>query len=177
MSTSIISTDLAELVMRLGLAPHPEGGFFRETWRADGTIARAALPARFAGDRSYGTAILFLLPGDSFSALHRIAGDEVWCFHQGDALVVHTLTPEGHRDDIVLGHDLAAGHVLQAVVPAGHTFGARVTPVVPARASWSLVSCIVTPGFDFADFVMPSRAELRAQFPAHAALVEALTRA
>jgi len=162
----------ASVARRLDLAPHPEGGFYRETWRAPDTIAQAALPARFAGPRAFGTAILFLLPAGAFSALHRIAGDEVWCFHLGAPLVVHALHPDGRREDLVLGHDVAGGQRLQAVVPAGATFGARCL-----GAGWSLVSCVVTPGFDFADFVMPTRAELNAAFPEHAALVHALTRA
>lgn len=167
-----MSADIDALIARLALVPHPEGGFYRETWRAGEAIPEAALPPRFAGPRAFGTAILFLLPAGSFSALHRIAGDELWCFHLGDPLVVHTLDDDGRRADLLLGPD-PARHALQAVVPHGVTFGARVAP----GGAWSLVSCVVTPGFDFADFTMPSRAELLARFPDHAALVSELTRA
>jgi len=164
---------LGDLITRLGLVPHPEGGFYRETWRAPEALAHSALPARFAGPRAFGSAILFLLPAHAFSALHTIAGDEIWCFHLGDPLLVHTLdeaAPGGRRLDHLLGPD-PTRHALQCVVPHGVTFGARVAP----GGAWSLVSCIVVPGFDFADFTMPSRDALLARFPAHAELVTALT--
>ncbi|MFO0749951.1 MAG: cupin domain-containing protein [Myxococcota bacterium] len=168
-----MALDVATLVERLGLLPHPEGGWFRETWRAGETVARDALPARFAGPRAHGTAILFLLEAGQFSALHRIASDEVWCFHLGAPLVVHVLGRDGIREDLVLGHDVGGGQRVQAVVPHGALFGARVL----GDAGYALVSCTVAPGFDFADFVMPSRAELVAALPQHAALIAELTRA
>lgn len=161
------------LIAALDLAPHPEGGWFKETWRAAESIPADALPARFGGPRAHGTAILFLLAAGQFSALHRIAADELWCFHLGDPLVVHVLHPgDGRRQDIVLGAALEAGQRLQAVVPHGATFGARLAD----GGRYALVSCVVAPGFDFADFVMPTRAELVATFPQHAELVRALTR-
>lgn len=164
--------DLQTLVTQLELAPHPEGGWFRETWRAAETIPADALPKRFSGPRAHGTAILFLLEGGQFSALHRIAADEVWCFHLGAPLIVHVLHEDGRREDLVLGHDVAAGQRVQAVVPHGAFFGARLA----GAEGFALVSCTVAPGFDFADFAMPTRAELTARYPEHAALVAALTR-
>jgi len=164
-----------QLIATLLLQPHPEGGHFAETYRAPLTLPAAALPGH-GGARSASTAILFLLKAGEFSALHRIASDEVWHFHLGDPLVVHVLHPDredGRREDLVLGHDVITGQRLQAVVPAGATFGARVRD----GGSWSLVGCTVAPGFDFADFVMPARAELLAAFPKHADLVMSLTRA
>jgi len=160
-----------DLIRHLALRPHPEGGFFRETYRDSFVLPASALPEH-RGPRSASTAILFLLEAGVFSALHRIASDELWHFHLGDALVVHQLHPDGRRQDLVLGSDVAAGQLLQAAVPRGTTFGARVTD----GGRFSLVGCTVAPGFDFADFTMPARAELLEAFPAHAALIQTLTR-
>ncbi len=160
-----------DLVAHLHLQPHPEGGYFRETYRAPLILPASALPDH-GGPRAASTAILFLLEAGQFSALHRIASDELWHFHLGDPLEVHVL----HHDrceEILLGSDVAAGHQLQALVPAGATFGASVV----TGGRFSLVGCTVAPGFDFSDFVMPSRAQLLGEFPAHADLVVALTRA
>lgn len=165
---------LDEVVRLLELAPHPEGGFYRETYRAPDVIPHGALAPRYSGPRAASTAIYFLLPAGSFSALHRIASDEVWHHYAGAPLEVVSLVPGGRRVDLRLGMDLAAGERPQGVVSAGAWFGARI----PARAAgaWSLVGCTVAPGFDFADFELGTRAALRAAFPDHAALVDTLTR-
>ena len=160
-----------DLVAHLGLQPHPEGGFYRETYRSPLVLPAAALP-QHGGPRAASTAILFLLEAGQFSALHRIASDELWHFHLGDPLKVVVLRDAEH-EEILLGPDVAAGQQLQALVPAGATFGAYVA----TGGCFSLVGCTVAPGFDFADFVMPSRAQLLAEFPQHADLVVALTRA
>ena len=168
-------TDLDAIVRLLELAPHPEGGFYRETYRAEAVLPQAALGPRFAGDRAASTAIYFLVPRGSFSALHRIASDEVWHHYAGAPLEVVSILPDGRREDLRLGTDLAAGERPQGVVRAGAWFGSRVPD--GATEPWSLVGCTVAPGFDFADFELADRATLLARFPAHAALVVALTRA
>jgi predicted cupin superfamily sugar epimerase len=160
------------LVSSLGLLPHPEGGFYRETYRSPEVLAAAALPARFRGDRAMSTAIYFLVPHGAFSALHRIQSDEVWHFYRGAALEIVCIDPDGTRRDIRLGPDLDAGDVPQAVVAAGTWFGSR--PV--GAGEYALVGCTVAPGFDFADFELAVRAELTARFPAHAGVIAALTR-
>lgn len=143
----------AELVAALDLRPHPEGGWFRETWRAAETIPADALPERFSGPRSHGTAIYFMLARGQRSALHRIASDEVWCFHVGAPLVIETII-EGQRVTQRLGLDLAKGEAPQRVVPHGVWFGAYPDP--DAREDYTLVTCTVAPGFDFADFELMS---------------------
>ncbi len=154
------------------MQPHPEGGYFVETYRAAEQIPNAALPDRFDGSRAFSTAIYFLLEGHHFSALHRIQADEVWHFYAGDPLEVFVIHAEnGALEVIRLGPDPEAGEVFQAVVPAGAWFGSR--PV--AGAAYSLVGCTVAPGFDFADFELAERAVLLAAFPQHRALVEGLT--
>lgn len=162
---------IAQLVAALGLQPHPEGGFYRETYRAAEGITRAALPTRFTGDRSHGTAIYYLLGAGDCSKLHRIKADEIWHFYAGDPLRIVAIAPDGTLSVTVLGQDFGAGQVPQHVVPAGHWFGA-----IPAEGSaYALTGCTVSPGFDFADFELGKRGELLAAFPQHRAWVEMLT--
>lgn len=157
-------------VDRLGLIPHPEGGFYRETYRADEGIPHQALPGRFSGGRAFSTAIYFLLTCENFSALHRIQQDEVWHHYDGDTLTVHVFDAEGTYRPIRLGKDLASSP--QTVVRVGALFGASVEP----PGEYALVGCTVAPGFDFADFRLPTRAALLAEYPQHAAIVTRLTR-
>jgi len=159
-------------VEKLELEAHPEGGYFRQTYKADAMLAKEALPAGFAGARAASTAIYFLLEGKNFSAFHRLRSDEVWHFYAGEALMVHVIAPDGKYCSIRLGRDLAAGQVLQAVVRAGCWFGSHVAD----WKSWALVGCTVAPGFDFEDFEMGKRVELSARYPQHRELIERLTR-
>jgi len=156
----------------LGLIPHPEGGYYRATYKSDLTIARSALPATFQGDRSASTAIYFLIDGKNFSAFHRIAADEVWHFYIGSALIVHVIDPEGNYSELHLGDRSDAGEVFQAVVKAGCWFASRLKDA----ASFALVGCTVAPGFDFADFELATRAQLIRDYPSHQRLIEELTR-
>jgi uncharacterized protein len=162
----------AQWVSRLNLQPHPEGGYYAETYRSPETVATAHLPARYGGDRSFATGIYFLIPGGAFSALHRIQSDEMWHFYAGSRLTVYVIHPEGRLEEIHLGPDFAAGETFQAVVPAGCWFGSKV----PDAQGYALVGCTVAPGFDFADFELADRSALTRQFPHHAAVIQALTR-
>jgi predicted cupin superfamily sugar epimerase len=116
----------AAVIEALRLLPHPEGGRYRETYRAAESIPRAALPGRFPGDRPFATAILFLLQRPDVSRLHRLRSDELWHFHAGSPLVIHIIAPGGGRHHITLGLDFDSGQVCQAIVPAGVWFGAEV---------------------------------------------------
>lgn len=162
----------AELIAGLNLTRHPEGGWYRETYRSPETISGAALPARFGGDRSCATAIYFLLERGDFSALHRIKSDEIWHFHAGAPLTVHVITPEGEYRGMRLGPDVAAGESFQVVVPAGCWFGARID----GEGEYSLVGCTVAPGFDFQDFEMADPDRLAELFPRHASVIRLLMR-
>ncbi len=164
--------ELKILINRLQLKPHPEGGFYRETYRSQETIDKEALPNRFGGDRSFATAIYFMLTGDNFSAFHRIQSDETWHFYTGQSLTVSIIHPGGQYEEIRLGSNLEQGEVFQAIVPAGVWFGSRLTK----HEGWCLVGCTVAPGFDFADFEMADRAELIREFPQHQQKIEQLTR-
>jgi predicted cupin superfamily sugar epimerase len=159
-------------ITHLALKPHPEGGFYRETYRCREGIAREHLPERFAGDRSFSTAVYFLLAGDDFSAFHRIRQDEVWHFYDGSTLVVHVIDPQGAYTALKLGRHPERGGALQAVVPAGCVFGAALAD----PRSYALVGCTVAPGFDFADLEIPGRSELLSRYPQHRAIIECLTR-
>ncbi len=110
---------IEEIVRVLGLAPHPEGGFYRETYRAPLVLPQAALAASHGGPRAASTAIHFLVPRGSFSALHRIASDEVWHFYAGAPLEIVEISPSGALRTTRLGNALAEGEVPQHVVPAG----------------------------------------------------------
>ncbi|MBN8217658.1 MAG: cupin domain-containing protein [Spirochaetes bacterium] len=160
------------LIRLLGLMPHPEGGFYRETYRSGGILPRAQLPPGFSGDAPFSTAIYFLLTKDAFSSFHRIRSDELWHFYSGDPLEVHLLSPgTGHRL-LELGPELERGQAFQGCVEAGAWFGARVRP----GGAWSLVGCTVAPGFRFEDFELARREALARQFPDQRNLVHDLTR-
>lgn len=159
-------------IEKLELQPHPEGGYFRQTYCAEITISRAALPAGFAGDRAASTAIYFLLEGDNFSAFHRLQSDEVWHFYAGSPLLVHVIDPAGGYSCLRLGNDPDAGQAFQSVVRAGCWFASHVED----WKSWALVGCTVAPEFDFADFEMAKRETLLQEHPQHREIINRLTR-
>jgi predicted cupin superfamily sugar epimerase len=159
-----------EWIARLGLRGHPEGGYFRETYRSGLTLAAEQLPPRYGGERPAATSILFLLRQGEPSALHRLASDELWHFHLGDPIRVHLLDERGAHESLRLG--LVADAELQGVVPAGRWFGAEVDE----PGGYAVVGCTVAPGFDYADFELARRGELAARWPQHAELIARLTR-
>jgi hypothetical protein len=159
-------------INELELRPHPEGGYFREAYRCAESVSQAHLPDRFRGDRSFSTAIYFLLIGSDFSALHRIQQDEVWHHYEGSAVTIEVISPADEHRTIRLGKDLGKGERPQAVVEAGAIFGAYLSD----PRSYALVGCTVAPGFDFDDFTVPSREELLNEHPQHTRLIERLTR-
>ena len=157
---------------RLGMVRHPEGGWFRETYRSLHTVPAEALPPRYSGSRSFATSICFLLEGDDFSAFHRIASDEIWYFHCGSTLAVHVITAGGEYREMRLGNDPASGAEPQAVVCGGSWFGATVLD----RSAYALVGCAVSPGFDFRDFELGRRELLLSRYPWHSDIITRLTR-
>lgn len=141
-----------EIIKKLNLQAHPEGGYFSETYRSEMTIPGM--------DRQLMTSIYFLLTSDNVSRFHRIKSDELWFYHGGSSLIVHTLGEEGHTETKV-GLDFSTGEVPQFLVPKNTIFGSSVAE----ENSYSLVSCVVAPGFDFADFELFTTEELLKQFP------------
>jgi predicted cupin superfamily sugar epimerase len=160
--------DAESIVRLLRLAPHPEGGFYRETFRASARVGTRD----DRSERTASTAIYFLLPAGAFSALHRVRSDEVWHHYDGDAVDLHEIDAAGDHTVARLGRNWDAGERPQIVVAAGVWQAA-----VPVGREWSLCGCTVAPGFDFADFEMPPRNELLARFPGHRELIEKLSRA
>src|SRR5687768_5169331 len=111
-----------DLVKRYNLVPHPEGGYYRETYRSVETIPQAVLPKRFKGTRNYSTAIYFLLEQGNFSAFHRIQSDECWHFYSGGTLLIYVIHLNERFETVKLGSDFQSGAVFQVVIPAGCWF-------------------------------------------------------
>ena len=155
------------LIKRLGLQPHPEGGHFAEVFRSPTKVQTVR------GERSALTSIYYLLSDEAFSPLHRVPGAEVWCHFEGSPVELFTLDEAtGEAKVELLGPRFPAKEAPQRVVPPGVWQAARVQ----GNSGWALCGCTVGPGFDFQDFEMPSRAELLERLPAHRELVLKLTR-
>jgi len=154
-------------IEKLQLEKHPEGGYFKETYRAKETVVN-----RNGKQRSVSTGIYFLMTDSSFSAFHKIESDEMWHFYDGAALSVYIITPTGELEILNIGNDIENGEQLQGVVPAGCWFASKVD----ISNTFSLVGCTVAPGFDFNDFIMADREVLTKEYPAHAAIIKELTR-
>jgi predicted cupin superfamily sugar epimerase len=162
-----------ELISLLHLRPHPrEGGHFRETYRSAEEYPPACLPARYGAARAAGTAIYYLLRPNAFSALHRLASDEIFHFYLGGPVRMVQLFPDGSGRTVVLGPDLRAGQSPQVVVPQGVWQGSFLEP----GSEFALLGCTVAPGFDYADYEDGPRDSLLGQYPAFADLIRRLTR-
>lgn len=159
------------LIEKLHLQPHPEGGYFKETYRSNGVIKSDSLNADYNGERNYSTSIYFLLTSDKFSAFHRIKQDEIWHFYDGSPIRLHVITPEGNHSEHSIGKTISEGEQPQFVVYGGCWFAAEV---VNAN-SFSFVGCTVAPGFDFKDFELKSQKQLTKQFPHLEAIITKLT--
>lgn len=160
----------AEYINVLHLQPHPEGGYYCQTYASEERMSAASLPERFGGDRCFSTAIYFLLEGKNYSAFHRIKSDELWHFYTGGGLHIYVIHPDGRGEQLLLGNDLANGYRFQHLVKAGCWFASR-----PANEnSFSLVGCTVAPGFDFADFEMAKEGELIKEYPQHSKWISQL---
>ena len=160
-----LQPEAQELVTRLGLAPHPEGGYFRETWRSP---SRVQTPR---GERSALTVVHYLLPSGTFSGFHRVQADEVWQFAGGGTLELHVIEPGGAHETFRIGRAGAGGVLPHVVVPAGCWQAAR-----PAGPSHVLVNCTVAPGFDWADFEMAREEDLLRVRPDLASTIRGLCR-
>jgi len=170
------STEQQRLISAFGLLPHPEGGFFRETYRAaaqvvrrteDGQASEAAAPL------SASTAIYFMLGQGAVSSWHRIRSDELWHFYAGDPIDIHVLGDDGRPRRHRLGNPLVDGDAsFQVLVPAGLWFAAECS----AAAGWGLAGCTVAPGFEFSEFALADTAALLHDYPGHRALIERFAR-
>jgi predicted cupin superfamily sugar epimerase len=164
--------EVEKIIKKLELHPHPEGGYYRETYRSNEEIAAEDLAGDYSGDRSVSTCIYFLLTSDTFSAFHRIRQDEIWHFYTGSPIDLHVISEAGVHSKHVIGNRLDKNESPQFVVRGGNWFAAEMAE----ENSYALVGCTVAPGFDFSDFVLPSRQELQQKFPEHSDLIRRFSR-
>ena len=158
-------------INKLHLQPHPEGGFYIETYRSKEAIPQTGLPARFPGPRSFSTAIYFLLRSHDRSLFHRIKSDELWHWHAGSTLSIYLLGSQGVNVR-QLGDNPEKEESLQLTIPANSWFGAKLNQ----EKTYVLVSCTVAPGFDFQDFELGDKKELIQQYPDQRDAINLLTR-
>ena len=168
-----IANEIEKIIDNLNLLPHPEGGFYRETYRSDGLIDGHHLSNDFSGERNYCTAIYFLLTSSTFSAFHRINQDEIWHFYKGSPIKLHIISAEGKYSNAIIGNNFEKDELPQYVVKAKDWFAAEVVN----DNSYSLVGCTVSPGFNFKDFELPARARLISEYPQYHDIITKLTRA
>lgn len=157
-------------IKNLNLLPHPEGGFYKESYRSSEIIPHNYMPNRFDGDRAFSTAIYFLLEKGNFSAFHRIKSDEIWHFYDGDSVAIYEINNKGIFTKHILGKQIDKGELLQIVIPANSWFASEST------GNFSLVGCTVAPGFDFNDFEMAKQNILINQFEQHQNIIKKFTR-
>lgn len=153
-----------QLIQHLALQPHPEGGFYQSTLRSEDTLEAEQ------GERPYYTSIYFLLRSQDISHFHRLQSDEVWYYHGGSALTIHIIHPDGTYEAKKLGLDVANGEQPQLVVKKQSIFGSSVD----APHTFGLVGCMVSPGFDFADFELFTQEDLMSLYPQHEAIIRRL---
>lgn len=162
-----------DLITHFQMQPLAEGGWFAQGYISAERLTRAALPARYAAEKPFGTAILYLISAENFSALHRLPTDEVYHFYLGDQVEMLLIAPDGAAERVTLGPDVLGGQRVQFVAPRGMWQGSRVAP----GGQFALLGTTMAPGFTPGDYVEARRAELLAQFPQLEAEIRALTRA
>jgi predicted cupin superfamily sugar epimerase len=161
-----------QLIQKYNLEPHPEGGWYKQTYKSNEEIPADALPERFGASRAFSTAIYFLLEKGNFSAFHRIKSDECWHFYAGDTLLIYIIEQTGELKIISLGSNYEKGQSFQYVVPADCWFAS-----CPASGSeYCFVGCTVSPGFEFEDFELADATELSVMYPQHKSIIIELCR-
>jgi predicted cupin superfamily sugar epimerase len=162
-----------KIITLFHLKLHPEeGGCFVETYRSPETISEKALPKRYKGVRSFGSAIYYLLTPETFSAIHRLQSDEIFHFYLGDPVEMIQLFPDGSGRVTILGSDILNGMQLQVVVPRGVWQGAKLLK----NGRYGLIGTTVSPGFEFADYESGHRDELVKSYPRYREWIIALTK-
>jgi predicted cupin superfamily sugar epimerase len=158
-------------IEKLNLQKHPEGGYFKEVYRADEIIPKHGLHKRYSGERNHATSIYFLITSNEFSAFHRIKSDETWHFYTGSPVTVHMIDRTGKYSAVRLGSNHKNGEVFQYTIPHGTWFAASVDE----PDSFALFGCTVAPGFHYDDFELGRREELVKLFPEHEETIRKLT--
>ena len=155
-------------INKLKLEKHIEGGYFAEYFRSNEKIAKSALPERYDSDRFFNSQIYFLLNSCDKSRFHRIKSDETWYFVEGDVLWLYLLNPNGELETIILGKDFENGEVPQYVIPRGYWMAAEVLE----PNSFVLLTCSVSPAFEYSDFELCDKVKLKLEYPKYTDLIE-----
>ncbi|ASK63998.1 cupin [Virgibacillus phasianinus] len=161
------SNDPNYYVSKLGLTRHPEGGYYKSTFASEEQVADGELSMNFEGKRKLYTSIYFLLTSEDISHFHRLKSDELWYYHAGSPLTIHVIEESGKYKEIKLGLDLDNGEVPQALVPKNSIFGSSVME----DDAFSLVGCMVSPGFEFQDFELFTQEELLTKYSEHEEII------
>jgi len=159
----------SKYIKQLGLKKHPEGGYFREVYRSGEIILPKHLPGRYKTSRNFSTSIYFLLEGKQFSAFHLLQSDEIWHFYEGCPVIVYTIDKKGNLTLQKLGREKDCN--FQMTIKNQNWFAAELAD----KKSFALFGCTVSPGFEFDDFKLGNREQLKRKFPQHASLINKLT--
>jgi uncharacterized protein len=155
-------------IQHLGLKPHPEGGFYKEIFRSSISVDKKSLPLGFQASRRLVTSIYYLLRSGEISHFHRLRSDELWYYHYGSSVRIIIIDQEGHKQTRLLGPKIEKAEHLQIVIPAGTIFGAEVID----SDSFGLFGCMVAPGFEFDDFEMYNKEDLKQAYPRQADIID-----
>jgi predicted cupin superfamily sugar epimerase len=167
-----MSPQAQKYIEKLQLKPHPEGGYYKEIYRAGEMILPEHLPKRYKSSRNFSTSIYFLLEGNQVSKFHRLKSDEQWHFYDGSSIVVYVIDEGGKLNKILLGRNIEKGESLQTIIKHNSWFAAELSD----KSSFALIGCTVAPGFDFNDFNLGKRDELVDIFPQFKELINKLTK-
>ena len=160
-------------IEKLELRQHPEGGWFKETYRSSECILKENLPQRYPSPRCFSTTIYYLLEGNDRSVFHRLKSDETWHFYAGDSSIrLFIISPEGKLTRHLAGANPDNDEVFQLLIPQNHWFAAELTNL----EGYALIGCTVAPGFEFDDFEMGKRSEMARTFPQHQELIQKMTK-
>ncbi|AIF44380.1 cupin domain-containing protein [Virgibacillus sp. SK37] len=162
--------EAAYYISKLGLEAHPEGGYYKSTYESEEAISDKELTVNFEEQRKLYTSIYFLLTSEDVSHFHRLKSDELWYFHAGSPLTIHMIKRDGQYEEVKLGLNLEDGEIPQVVVPKGTIFGSSVME----KHTYSLVGCMVSPGFDFQDFELFTQEQLLSNYPQHKEIIKKL---
>ncbi|CAM9096363.1 cupin domain-containing protein [Mycoplasma todarodis] len=158
-------------IKKLNMLQHPEGGFYSRSFVSDVTLKPFSVNEKQNKERKLWTSIYFLLKEDEVSNFHRLTADEMWYFHSGNSLTIYVIDQKGNLSTQKLGLDIENGEMPQVLVPRGSIFGSAMN-----NEGFSLVGCMVSPGFEFEDFELFKRQELLNEFPQHKLIINKLTK-
>ena len=153
-------------IKNLGLNPHPEGGYYKSTYDSDSIFSDSDI-VEIGKRRKLFTSIYFLLRSEDISHFHRLKSDELWYYHGGSSLTVHVIDESGLYHELKLGLNIEKGEEPQVLVPKNSIFGSSVME----QGTFSLVGCMVSPGFEFEDFELFDQEELLKEYPQHEIII------